>query len=266
MNRLNAYKSSIIADISFIQLSESKEAFELSVRLFIEKYSAFNNEDVTQFLAYFNQEWIQKHPNWYEGVDPGSPSHNNNLEATNRWIKDSGTSRKLLPLPDLIQVFERLLTDHSNRDEHERSISKAFAAEALAWRRNRPPGEPVIEDANDECFHFFSTSASQDRFADAVQAFKDRGDCVDFDKYVHARIDVICVHEKEELLSCYCITYLKKRQCVHVLALLAKREKVRVEASELPLGFHRKAGHPTRVMAGVMTSLRRAAAAYIHRH
>ena len=44
-----------------------------------------------ELIEYFFDEWIIKHPNWYEGFAKYTPSHNNAQEANNRVIKDEQT-------------------------------------------------------------------------------------------------------------------------------------------------------------------------------
>jgi hypothetical protein len=91
----------IIEDIELLQLSNSKPVFNLGIKLFMKKWKMNNkqkNQSIMDFLNYFDKEWIQSNPGWYEGVQLYTPSTNNALEATNKVIKDDGTFRERHPL------------------------------------------------------------------------------------------------------------------------------------------------------------------------
>ena len=93
-------KESIKQDICSLQLSESEAVFDAAYKLFKDKWLKVNSNKIPtkKFFDYFESEWIQKHPGWYEGFAPGVPSTNNGLESTNRVIKDAGRYRVKLSL------------------------------------------------------------------------------------------------------------------------------------------------------------------------
>ena len=44
---------------------------------------------IQEFIDYFNIEWVNKHPGWYEGyLGNLGPSTNNGLESLNGVIKE----------------------------------------------------------------------------------------------------------------------------------------------------------------------------------
>jgi hypothetical protein len=45
----------------------------------------------------------------YEGIDPGLPSSNNALEATNKDIKDSFTFRERLPMNEFLELLFKIV-------------------------------------------------------------------------------------------------------------------------------------------------------------
>lgn len=54
-----------------------------------------------QFLEYFENEWLRKNPNWFEGaMQRGCASNNSSLEATNRMIKDRFSFRNRLSVEE----------------------------------------------------------------------------------------------------------------------------------------------------------------------
>lgn len=60
-------------------------------------------------LEYFNSEWVQKNPNWYEGAMLFALSTNNALEATNRVIKEEFTKREREFTPANSQQYSTLM-------------------------------------------------------------------------------------------------------------------------------------------------------------
>lgn len=97
-------QNEVISDIDVLQLSQTPDMFRKASELFLEKYAKHE-----EFIAYFKEQWLTLHPNWYEGVctPKKAPSNNNGLEVFNRSIKGEKTMRKRLPL----QIFfNQLLT------------------------------------------------------------------------------------------------------------------------------------------------------------
>ncbi len=82
-------KESIKQDICSLQLSQSEAVFDAAYKLFKDKWLNVNSNKIPtkKFFDYFESEWIQKHPGWYEGFAPGVPSTNNGLESTKLYSK-----------------------------------------------------------------------------------------------------------------------------------------------------------------------------------
>ena len=117
-------KEHIMQDINTLQLSESTEIFEAAYELFKDKW-LHKTDAIDNFInTYFEAEWIQKHPGWYEGYAPGIPSTNNALESTNRVVKDEGTYRVKLPLGRFLEVVKVDIIEKWSRD---RDTSKPFS-------------------------------------------------------------------------------------------------------------------------------------------
>jgi len=93
-----------LEDINKLQLSSNPTAFHKASNLFIEKYSGHK-----EFVEYFTEQWLQLHPNWYEGaaVPINASTCNNGLEVFNRTLKDEKTLRRRLP----VQVFIKQLLE-----------------------------------------------------------------------------------------------------------------------------------------------------------
>ena len=83
----------IINDLTVLQKSESEQIFSTAFQLFKKKWKKY-----VSFLQYFEAQWINQLPGWYEGYAKCIPSTNNALESFNRVIKDQKTMREGLPL------------------------------------------------------------------------------------------------------------------------------------------------------------------------
>ena len=104
-------QEAIVIDIDHLQNCLNKKIFDVATNLFIEKWS--KTEGTDEFLTYFQNEWVRKHPGWYKGCIPGSGCTNNSLEATNGVIKDQYTYRERLAIADFFTMVFRLITDWS---------------------------------------------------------------------------------------------------------------------------------------------------------
>lgn len=62
-----------------------------------------------KFMEYFQHEWLECNPNWFEGVSKLVPSTNNALESFNRVIKDENTLRERLPLSRFAVVLKEYI-------------------------------------------------------------------------------------------------------------------------------------------------------------
>lgn len=70
-------KKDFLDDIRIMHLATSAQIFEKLAKLFVDKWSA-EEED---FVKYFQQEWLTTHCNWFESAAFYTPSTNNNLEG-----------------------------------------------------------------------------------------------------------------------------------------------------------------------------------------
>lgn len=102
-------RSEILKDIDLIQLSKSKDVFEKASRLFVDKWEG----EQKKFMEYFQKEWLENNPNWFEGVSKLVPSTNNTLESFNRVIKDENTLRVRLPLSRFAVVLKEYINTWS---------------------------------------------------------------------------------------------------------------------------------------------------------
>lgn len=67
----------IFKDLNTLHLSSSPELFLTLKRLFLKKWM----EREPEFAKYMNEQWFDKHCNWYEGAATYTPSTNNSIEG-----------------------------------------------------------------------------------------------------------------------------------------------------------------------------------------
>lgn len=90
-------KDLIKRDINTLQKSPSEEIFMKGIELFNHKWSQKEKE----FIQYFNDEWVNKNPNWFGGASLAVPNTNNCLESFNNSMKNHQTLRKRMSFVEL---------------------------------------------------------------------------------------------------------------------------------------------------------------------
>ena len=145
--RLNVFedefKKKIRADIFKIQTLSSELLFQDAVKLFDLKYRRYKNETLNSFLKYFDDEWIKKHPGWYEGYAIGMPSTTNGLESSHEKIKKA-LQQKRLGLIEFLNECKNNLIHFWSQDRSSSIIVKD------------PDTEEFIEVDNLNCKEFYN--------------------------------------------------------------------------------------------------------------
>ncbi|CAG4974255.1 unnamed protein product [Parnassius apollo] len=95
-------------DILIFKTTSEHNHDQIGTRAFVEKW-----QTQTEFIHYFKEEWLKKHPNWFLGAAPRSPATNNALEAFNRNIKDQNTLRERLPLSHFLTIATEMVAQWS---------------------------------------------------------------------------------------------------------------------------------------------------------
>ena len=64
-----------------IQLFNSQSIFETACELFLKKWRSATlvSESITDFLTYFEKNWVEKKASWFEGYAIGIPSQSNGI-------------------------------------------------------------------------------------------------------------------------------------------------------------------------------------------
>ena len=152
MSILNDDKLSIeiLTDIFWIQKSQTENVFYRAIELFNEKYKMNENTNITTFLAYFNKQWVEFFPGWYEGfIGYWASSTNNGLESLNGRIKKYQTLRNQLPLNEFIESSFKMIKN---------------------WSLDRSEFIPLLNEKNKNYIPYYSKPHLV--FRDYVQAWK----------------------------------------------------------------------------------------------
>jgi hypothetical protein len=248
----------IIDDIDLLQICESANLFNNAVKLFKEKWSQF--DQVNDFMKYFEFEWLEKHPGWYEGMQLYIPSTNNALEATNRTIKENSTFRNRLQLSVFLYTATKIVHNWSyDRDEKNINVRK-FSTEAVIsfelwtksyeWAKQNRDIIGVNDKDNKKIFYYIS--CNDDEKVDEHQISK-YNSC-NFDSFSQFKdYFKICKIEASNFLSwktskCNCRNYLKNYICKHVvgIGIRLKQCKPPIEVKNIQLGQKPKRGRPAK--------------------
>ena len=79
-------KKNMRFDICKIQLSNSESIFKKSTELFEKKWLDLYPQS-SDFIKYFNDNWVTKKNGWYEGYSIGDPSQSNSIESSHKDMK-----------------------------------------------------------------------------------------------------------------------------------------------------------------------------------
>ncbi|KAH0814939.1 hypothetical protein GEV33_007852 [Tenebrio molitor] len=89
----------LLDDVDSLQAATDPEIFSLAAKAFLLKWHS-----ETDFIKYFEEQWLIQNRNWYLGVNLGSPATKNALESFNRVIKDEHTLRERFPISRFLVV------------------------------------------------------------------------------------------------------------------------------------------------------------------
>lgn len=125
-------KSLIIDDIMKMQLAPNRKTFDLMGELFCAKWEQVEGN----FAAYFKQQWLGVHSNWFEGAAHYTPSTNNALESHNAVIKRKVTFRRRLPLNQFLIAMQDMTSSISKQlDSGKRIIEEEPTMPKEMWKK-----------------------------------------------------------------------------------------------------------------------------------
>lgn len=214
----------VIKDIVSMQVISSPSNFEIARSLFKNKY-----ESQTEFLIYFNMEWVTKNPNWYEGAMQHTPSTNNSLEATNRVIKDQFTLRERLFLGEFVTVLEQMIGQFSRRCKTDLKFSIEPTISAKVWTStyewlNLNPVLPKKHKSNgDVTIEIVSTAGIKTPILSSKWTNFD-----EYIKYYMSKWQVTKMSGDKRWLKSLCSCPFKKKKfiCKHVVGISVRMAEV----------------------------------------
>ena len=121
-------KEEVMADISKLQLSKSKQIFEAALKLFMIKWKSFDDEGIDKFIDSFVKDYVNQRCGWYEAIAPYCPSTSNSSESTNKRIKDEFTFRERWPLGRFLPQTLTIMRAWSDERNPANINAKLFSA------------------------------------------------------------------------------------------------------------------------------------------
>ena len=257
----------ILQDIELLQLSNSRSLFELGTTLFMKKWKLNNkekNQSISDFLQYFDDEWLSLNSGWYEGIQLYVPSTNNALESTNRTIKDDGTFRERHVLSRFLTISSDIVRNWSiDRDtsltnvKHfatEPTISLALWTSSYQWAKMN---KSVICINNESSKVYYIPARDSDSIPqkDLNQYKKQR--FTTFNQFKKS-FDIWCLEIEHDLswrkAKCNCPAFLKNYICKHVvgMGIRLKHCKPPSAAKTVPIGEKRKRGRPAKAKMALL--------------
>ena len=90
-------KKDFLNDLRSLSNSYSLLHFEISVKLFLEKYENHENESIKDAAKHLLNVWLtEQNKGWYSGLCPGTVTTNNGIESTNCKFKRDFKGKRTL--------------------------------------------------------------------------------------------------------------------------------------------------------------------------
>ena len=115
----------IRCDLRALQTAKDEITFTIASRLFLQKCK----KEYPDFFKYFEEQWLSKNAEWYEGAALTFPSTNNGLEATNAWLKRAQTFGERLPVGQFLNNMTDVARQWSERRNPESENCTDFSNE-----------------------------------------------------------------------------------------------------------------------------------------
>ena len=136
-----------------IQLFNSQSIFETACELFLKKWRSATlvSESITDFLTYFEKNWVEKKASWFEGYAIGIPSQSNGIvksqtnEGVIKYISENDT-----PIGNNNKRGRKKILHHMEREKVKpEKNNKVDMCPAPAVQERILPEEPIPEDNYD---------------------------------------------------------------------------------------------------------------------
>lgn len=254
-------KNLIIDDIGKMQLAPNRSTFEMMTELFLEKWQQVESN----FVQYFESEWLGVHCNWFEGAANYTPSTNNALESHNAVIKRKVTLRRRLPLNQFLTTMKQMTAEISIQFSSsarilaaEPTIPNELIAEAALMERNNFAAFKAKTKKGEEPSYItylvpsskcIPENSTEKHFKAIVKRT-----WVSFDEFVehgYQQFWFIKIHTEawKTKSMCTCPSFFKKYICKHILALAMREKIVACPNEALPTllaAVRKKPGRPKR--------------------
>lgn len=96
-------------DVHKLQLSQSQEVFQYAAELFIKKWKP----QYSEFVKYFERQYVEQHNQWFEGVAYGVPSTNVAQESTHAKIKQTFTGNRRTSMAEMVRMCSDIVRNWS---------------------------------------------------------------------------------------------------------------------------------------------------------
>lgn len=249
-------KELILDDIRKIQSAPNRPSFNMMTNLFCEKWEQIESE----FVTYFNKEWLGVHCNWFEGAADYTASTNNAQESHNAVIKRKVTLRRRLPMNQFLVCLRDMTADISKQfAEGERAIAtepiinrKVFEEATLMMTNNFKAFKAKKSSDTEVIF-----SVPSSKCVDPTESYYKtlvKTTWTSFDEFiVHGfqqfYIVKFSLDKWETESTCTCTYFFKQHMCKHVVAIGIRLEIIDPLTSANPVLLaptRRKAGRPRR--------------------
>lgn len=234
---------SLKSDIRICQLAICEQEFYNAIALLKNKHANYS-----VFLKYFQDNWIDKNMNWYEGCSLLFPSTNNALECYNKFLKEKGVRMKAnQSISFFLSVLEKMIRSNSLERSNNGTklysnsidISTANWVEAVVFLNSfiAPPRLSM---------YFFSVESNT--FLNSLPLISA------FDDWKYLKEKLVVIVEIENLFhACSCKQFIKNYHCRHSLSfdILRGSRSTSYLSSALPITGRLKRGRPKKISAAL---------------
>jgi hypothetical protein len=250
-------RDEMLKDIKLIQLSPTEAHFTSAVDAFKQEYEG-KGEEFHQFVQYFEEQWVNAVPCWYEGMHLDEVMNNCGIEGTNKAIKEDGTYRERLNLLAFTDVISKMVARWSaernplspNCVSFVSEPSRTLADWTAAYQWALSNAKNIVKTyAGVRYFVFLSRACNVTLTANRAtrivnfhvlrREFEDMEDVRLYMQYARVLEDDAAGGYK-----CSCIDFKKEYKCTHSLGALIRERRVPVplEAKDIPVGQKRRRG------------------------
>lgn len=213
-------------------------------KLFIDECKSDDDQDVLDFIEYFEDEWIKLNPNWFEGYNnPNnvpSQSTNNGNESLNDNFKAEDTLRERLPMPEYLACILSAVNKWSCRRDPLNINCKHFLTQppislelwtaAFKWKQTT---RILLCTTYPDCYYVSATDGVEiDSLEVILEYEKQMSQCnwKNFEQFTNCALGYWKIEMKSDLNwingKCTCPAYFKHYICKHMVGIAIKKIKV----------------------------------------